>query len=79
MDEKWRLRQVDVLRNSESSVILRAVATSDARFFDEEGNDVTGEAIAERRTLRCILRLDQENRWLLHGCQITKAAPLERQ
>lgn len=75
VDDLWDLRSVRVTSNSSTEVGLRVRGLSDARFFDEDGNEVTDQAQLERRVVSCSMRLVTE--WLLHDCRVTEAQAIE--
>ncbi|HJR44867.1 MAG TPA: hypothetical protein VJ927_04625, partial [Actinomycetota bacterium] len=75
VQEHWDLRQVEVLSNGTADVEIGAIAISDVTFTTEEGDEVTGRARREERTLECTLHLVGDA-WLLHECDVVRVKPL---
>ena len=70
VDELWRIRRVRVAENTSTQIRLVVNGVSNARFFDEAGDEVTEQSRRQFQTVECTMRLVASN-WLLHDCTIT--------
>lgn len=71
----YKLLEMSVVENSPSQIVIKERSEFDARFIDEEGNDVTGSG--KRELQKTLLTLHRElDQWLIFDSVIVKAEPL---